>query len=68
MAKKLPATRWNIPYDTATEFGQRVVWRFVTPAGMDRRKVRRILRRVFLQLGECNAERAIREMGFSRYV
>jgi hypothetical protein len=68
MAKKLPATRWNIPFDAATEGGEQAVCRFITPAGMDRRKIRRILRKIFLQLGERNAERACREMGFNRYV
>ncbi len=69
MGKRIKAdTRFNIAWDDPTEYGQQAVWRFVVPAGTDRRKLKRIFRKVFLALGERNYTRAIREMGFSKYV
>ena len=60
--------RFNIPWDDQTEGGQQLVCRLEVPAGTDRRRVKRELRKTFLAMGERNYNRAIKAMGFSEYV
>lgn len=69
MSKPLAtACVFTIPYDEPTEDGQMAAWRFVVPAGTDRRKLKRLLRKIFEQLGIRDYHRAIREMGWSKLV
>ena len=69
MSKPLQADSvFTLPYDEPTEDGNMAAWRWTMPAGMDRRRVKRELRKIFLALGVRDYTRAIREMGWGRYV
>ncbi len=67
MAQLKHSIRFNIPWDEKTDDGRQLMCRLDCPAGTDRRRVRRELRKVFLAMGERQYIRAIREMGFSKY-
>jgi len=59
--------RLNIPWDGETDDSRQLVCRLDIPAGTDRRRVRRELRKLLLAMGEREYKRIIRQMGFNKY-
>lgn len=59
---------FTLPYDEPTEDGLQAAWRWHFPAGTDRRRVKREIRKVLRCLGIHDYHRVILELGWAKYV